>query len=145
MHIQTALWLLISFYIILGAQSIAIYDDFFFIGTAGAVIIIVTPAEVAQYSYDKAELLAATRYGWLGLGTAIGVFFVHLLRILSFIIISHYLVSPFHRTQHSVYPSWLCIWHERFLHCRIRIHYWIRFCLCCFATTVQEQVTLLVQ
>jgi len=123
----------------------AIYNDFLFIGTAGGITIIVTPAEVAQYLYDKAELLAATRYGWLGLGTAIGVFFVHLLQILSLITISHYLVSPFHWTQYSVYPSWFCIWHERFLHCRIRIHNWICFCLRCFATTVQEQVTRLVQ
>lgn len=30
-----------------------------------------TPARIAQALYDEAELLATTRYGWLGLGVAI--------------------------------------------------------------------------
>ena len=35
-------------------------------------IIIVTPARFAQYSYDKARLLAATPFGWLAFGLFIG-------------------------------------------------------------------------
>lgn len=38
----------------------------------GVFVIIVTPARIAQYSYDKARLLAATPFGWLVLGLIIG-------------------------------------------------------------------------
>lgn len=38
----------------------------------GIFIIIVTPARIAQYSYDKARLLAATPFGWLPFGLLIG-------------------------------------------------------------------------
>jgi hypothetical protein len=38
----------------------------------GIFIIIVTPARIAQYSYDKARLLAATPFGWLAFGLLIG-------------------------------------------------------------------------
>jgi hypothetical protein len=38
----------------------------------GICIIIVTPARIAQYSYDKARLLAATPFGWLAFGLLIG-------------------------------------------------------------------------
>ncbi|KAF8165439.1 Golgi apparatus membrane protein TVP38 [Crassisporium funariophilum] len=37
----------------------------------GAFIIVVTPSRIAQYLYDKARLLAETRFGWLALGAAI--------------------------------------------------------------------------
>ncbi|KAF9452459.1 Golgi apparatus membrane protein TVP38 [Macrolepiota fuliginosa MF-IS2] len=37
----------------------------------GAFIIIVTPARIAQYLYDKAKVLAETRYGWLSIGAMI--------------------------------------------------------------------------
>jgi len=37
----------------------------------GICIIIVTPARIAQYSYDKARLLAATPFGWLAFGLLI--------------------------------------------------------------------------
>lgn len=39
---------------------------------SGVFVIIVTPARVAQYSYDKARLLAVTPFGWLVLGLVIG-------------------------------------------------------------------------
>ncbi|KAF8812349.1 Golgi apparatus membrane protein TVP38 [Phlegmacium glaucopus] len=45
------IWLLLMFYI-----------------CTGAFILIVTPARIAQYAYDKARLLAATPFGWLALG-----------------------------------------------------------------------------
>ena len=38
----------------------------------GIFVIIVTPARIAQYSYDKARLLAATPFGWLAFGLLIG-------------------------------------------------------------------------
>ena len=38
----------------------------------GIFIIVVTPARIAQYSYDKARLLAATPFGWLAFGLFIG-------------------------------------------------------------------------
>ena len=31
----------------------------------GVFIVVMTPARIAQYSYDKARLLASTRFGWL--------------------------------------------------------------------------------
>jgi len=37
----------------------------------GIIIVVMTPARIAQALYDKAELLATTRYGWLGLGITI--------------------------------------------------------------------------
>jgi len=37
----------------------------------GVFVVIVTPARIAQYSYDKARLLAATPFGWLVLGLII--------------------------------------------------------------------------
>jgi len=51
---KLVLWLLILFYIALGA-----------------IIIFVSPARIAQTIYNKADLLASSRYGWLTLGTAI--------------------------------------------------------------------------
>ena len=39
---------------------------------SGIFIIIVTPARIAQYSYDKARLLAATPFGWLPFGLLMG-------------------------------------------------------------------------
>jgi len=41
----------------------------------GAFIVIVTPARIAQYSYDKARLLAVTPFGWLALALLIGKIF----------------------------------------------------------------------
>jgi len=37
----------------------------------GIFVIVVTPARIAQYSYDKARLLAATPFGWLAFGLLI--------------------------------------------------------------------------
>ncbi|KAF9534820.1 Golgi apparatus membrane protein TVP38 [Crepidotus variabilis] len=48
------IWLVVLFYIF-----------------GGAFIVIATPARIAQYTYDKAEDLAALKYGWLILGCAI--------------------------------------------------------------------------
>lgn len=45
---------------------------FIFKSNSGIFIIVVTPARVAQYSYDKARLLAATPFGWLAFGLLIG-------------------------------------------------------------------------
>jgi hypothetical protein len=39
---------------------------------SGIFVIIVTPGRIAQYSYDKARLLAATPFGWLAFGLLIG-------------------------------------------------------------------------
>ncbi|KAJ2931664.1 hypothetical protein H1R20_g5462, partial [Candolleomyces eurysporus] len=44
------IWLVILFYICIGI-----------------FVVIVTPARIAQFLYDKAKLLAATRLGWLGI------------------------------------------------------------------------------
>lgn len=41
---------------------------------AGIFIVIVTPARIAQFLYDKAKLLAATRFGWLGIITVMGMY-----------------------------------------------------------------------
>ena len=38
----------------------------------GAIIIFVSPARIAQTIYNKADLLASSRYGWSILGTSIG-------------------------------------------------------------------------
>lgn len=38
----------------------------------GVFIVVVTPARIAQYSYDKARILASTRFGWLVLAGTIG-------------------------------------------------------------------------
>jgi len=35
-------------------------------------IVVVTPARIAQYSYDKARILASTRFGWLVLAGVMG-------------------------------------------------------------------------
>ncbi|KAF8913811.1 Golgi apparatus membrane protein TVP38 [Gymnopilus junonius] len=48
------IWLLVFFYLCLGT-----------------FIIVVTPARIFQFLYDKARLLASTRFGWLALGCAI--------------------------------------------------------------------------
>jgi hypothetical protein len=37
-----------------------------------AVIVVISPARIAQEVYDKADLLASSRYGWLLLGIAFG-------------------------------------------------------------------------
>ncbi|CAA7259670.1 unnamed protein product [Cyclocybe aegerita] len=39
----------------------------------GAFIVVVTPARIAQYLYDKARILASTRLGWLAISGAIVV------------------------------------------------------------------------
>jgi hypothetical protein len=39
----------------------------------GLFIIVVTPNRIAQYLYDRARMLAETRFGWLALSGAIGV------------------------------------------------------------------------
>jgi len=38
----------------------------------GVFIFVVTPARIAQYSYDKARILASTRFGWLVLAGVMG-------------------------------------------------------------------------
>lgn len=38
----------------------------------GVFVIVVTPARIAQFLYDKAKLLAAARLGWLGLIATMG-------------------------------------------------------------------------
>jgi len=53
---KSVLWLLVLFYISLAA-----------------VIVVVSPARIAQALYDRADLLASSRYGWLLLGIAIVV------------------------------------------------------------------------
>lgn len=37
----------------------------------GTFIVVVTPARIFQFLYDKARILASTRFGWLALGCAI--------------------------------------------------------------------------
>jgi len=37
---------------------------------SGAFVIIITPARIAQFSYDKAKELSETRFGWLAIGFA---------------------------------------------------------------------------
>ncbi|TFK43629.1 Golgi apparatus membrane protein TVP38 [Crucibulum laeve] len=37
----------------------------------GVFVIVVTPSRIAQYLYDRARMLAETRFGWLALGGAI--------------------------------------------------------------------------
>ncbi|KAF8192494.1 Golgi apparatus membrane protein TVP38 [Pholiota molesta] len=53
------IWLLLFFYICIGV-----------------FVIVVTPSRIAQFTYDKTRILAATRFGWLILtGALIGVSF----------------------------------------------------------------------
>jgi hypothetical protein len=48
------------------------FNAFILTLVVGVFIVVVTPARLAQYSYDKARILASTRFGWLVLAGVMG-------------------------------------------------------------------------
>ena len=105
-----------------------------------------TPARIAQALYDTAELLAAARYGWLGLGIAISECSnLHSCQLnFKYMVLSYYFISPFHRTHHALYSCWIRLRNEWVLHWRNGIYYRICLCICGIATALQSETSSMV-
>lgn len=112
----------------------------------GVFIIIATPARVAQYSYDKARLLAATPFGWLVPGLIIGKSQVSQSVSLSLSKISLHIFSTFRQWLHNYgHAVWLCVWHARLL-CKCNgFCLGIGFGLCRSSPSLQQKVEYVVE
>jgi hypothetical protein len=112
----------------------------------GVFIIIATPARVAQYSYDKARLLAATPFGWLVPGLVIGKSQESVSLSLTNYQISLHIFSTFRQWLHNYgHAVWLCVWYARLLSKCNGLCLGISFGLCRSSPSLQQKVEYMVE
>ena len=113
----------------------------------GIFVIVVTPARIAQYSYDKARLLAATPFGWLAFGLLIGKT-QSLYPFRQSLILYRISVRIFSTSCWSYNPChvvWIRIRYAGLLHQRYGVSLGISFSLCRSSSSFQQKTECMVK
>ena len=104
---------------------------FFFYLSLGIIAIIITPKRIAQYLYDKAQLVSQLRFGWLILFAVLGRHHMALVPFPSINFMCSIGVLPSHDRAYDHRDLMrLRLWHERLLHCRLRLFIRLLLGLC---------------